>query len=165
MTPLFLSPNHNFRFRNFLFVDYRFGFNPRINNGDYTDINQDLKIDHVQYDSVFFGRKSLSATLSAIMYTPFYFYGFKFAFSLQVKGGFIAPGTEFLFHQPFYSGFGAGIQIRNDNLIFPLLQISCFYYPWVPPGVPWFQYRIEQNTNLSLPTFDVTAPQVETLQN
>jgi hypothetical protein len=165
ITPLFQTQNHKFKFRNFLFADYRYGFNSRTNNKDYTDINQDLRIDQVQYDSVFFGKKSLATSLSAIMYTPLYFYGFRFAFSILLKGGFIAPEGESLFHQPFYSGFGLGIQLRNENLIFPLFQLSCFYYPSVPHGVPWFQYRFEQNASLSLPDFNITSPQAESLRN
>jgi hypothetical protein len=165
LSPLFVTPDKKFRFRSYFFSDYRFGFNFLDNNPDYTNINRDFLIDQVRFDSVFQGRKSLSASLSVVMYTPLYFYGFRFAFILQGKGGFLAPKGESLFHHPFYSGIGMGILIRNDNLIFPPFLISVFYYPTIPHGVPWWQFRFDQNTGITFPDFNVTTPQVENLLN
>ncbi|MCX6243924.1 MAG: hypothetical protein NTU98_04400 [Bacteroidetes bacterium] len=165
ITPLLMTPNQKFKFRGYLFADYRYGFNSRSNNGDYTNLNQDLNINQVKYDSVFYGKKSLAVTMSLVMNPPMYFYGFKFAFSLLAKGGFIAPDREILYHRAFYTGFGLGVVIRNDNLIFPLLQVSCYYYPTVPGGVDWIQFRFQQDARLTLPDFTVTSPQAETLQN
>jgi hypothetical protein len=165
LSPLFVTPDKKFRFRSYLFADYRYGFNFRNNNADFTNINRDFLIDQVKYDTLFYGRKSLSASLSLIMYTPMYFYGFRFAFTTQVKGGFVAPNGESLFHQPFYTGVGIGVLIRNDNLIFPPFLISCFYYPTVPHGVPWWQFRFDQNTGFTLPDYNVTMPETENLQN
>jgi hypothetical protein len=165
LSPLFVTPDKKFKFRSYFFSDYRYGFNFRNNNTDYSNINRDFLINQVKLDTLFYGKKSLSASLSVIMYTPLYFYGFRFAFMLQGKGGFVAPAGESLFHQPFYTGVGLGILIRNDNLIFPPFLISCFYYPSVPYGVTWWQFRFDQNTGITLPDFNVTMPQAENLQN
>ena len=165
LSPLYVTPDKKFKFRSYFFSDYRFGFNFRKNNTDYSNINRDFLIDQVKFDTLFYGRKSLSASISTIMYTPIYFYGFRFAFILQGKGGFVAPAGESLFHQPFYTGVGLGILIRNDNLIFPPFLISFFYYPSVPHGVPWWQFRFDQNTGITFPDFNVTMPQAENLQN
>jgi hypothetical protein len=165
MSPLFVTRNKKFKFRNFLSSDYRYGFNARKNNSDYSDINNDFHINNVKIDSVFYGLKSLSATLSAIMYTPIYFYGFRFAFMIQGKCGFVAPNGESLFHQNLYTGVGLGILIRNDNLIFPPFLITCFYYPSIPHGVAWWQFGFNQDTGILLPDYNVTMPHTETLQN
>jgi hypothetical protein len=165
LSPLLMTPNKKFKFRSYLFSDYRFGFNFRNNNTDYSNINRDFLIDRVKYDTVFYGRKTLSASLSLIMYTPIYFYGFRVAFMIQGKGGFVAPKGESLFHQPFNTDVGFGILIRNDNLIFPPFLISCFYYPIIPHGVPLWQFRFDQNTGITFPDFNVTMPQTETLLN
>jgi hypothetical protein len=164
MSPLFVTRDKKFKFRNFLSSDYRYGFNSRENNLDYTNINNDFLINHVKLDSVFYGIKSLSAALSVIMYTPIYFYGFRFAFMLQGKGGLVAPAGN-LFHKPLWTGVGVAILIGNDNLIFPPLLISCFYYPSVPHGVTWWQLGFNQNTGITLPEYNVTMPRTETLQN
>jgi len=165
LSPLYMTPNKKFKFRGYLFSDYRFGFNFRQNNLDYTDINHDLLINNVNYDTVFWGRQSISTTLAMIMYTPFYFYGFKFAFILQGKGGFLAASGESLFHQPFSAGVGLGIMIRNDNLIFHPITISFFYYPSVPHGVPGWQLGFGQEAGFRIPNYNITMPQTETLQN
>ena len=165
LSPLFVTQDKKFKFRSFIFSDYRFGFNFRKNNSDFSNINRDFLIDQVKFDTVFYGRKSLSASLSVIMYTPIYFYGFRFAFMIQGKGGFVAPAGKSLFGQPFYTGVGLGILIRNDNLIFPTFLISCFYYPTVPHGVPWWQFRFDQNTGITFPDYNVTMPQTENLLN
>jgi hypothetical protein len=165
LSPLYMTPDKKLKFRCYLNSDYRLGFNFRTNNLDYTNLNRDLLINEVQYDTLFWGRQSLSSTLAVIMYTPLYFYGFKFAFALQVKGGFVAANGESLFQQPFNCGVGVGIMIRNDNLIFPPLMISCYYYPSVPHGVPWWQIDFNQGIGFRIPDYNVTMPQVETLQN
>jgi hypothetical protein len=165
LSPLFLTRNKKFKFRNYFSSDYRFGFNFRKNNPDYSNINRDFLINQVKFDTLFYGIKSLSAALSVIMYTPINFYGFRFAFMLQGKGGFVAPAGESLFHQPFWTGVGLGILIRNDNLIFPPFLISCFYYPSIPHGVAWWQFGFNQNTGIILPDYNITMPQTETLQN
>ena len=108
LSPLFATPDRKFKFRGYFFSDYRFGFDFLKNNTDYSNINRDLLIDQVKFDTVFYGRKSLSASLSVIMYTPLYFYGFRFAFILQGKGGFVAPDGESLFHQHFLYRRGIG---------------------------------------------------------
>jgi hypothetical protein len=165
LSPLFVTRNKKFKFRNYFSSDYRFGFNFRKNNLDYSDINRDFLINQVKFDTLFYGIKSLSAALSVIMYTPIYFYGFRFAFMLQGKGGFVAPAGESLFHQPLWTGVGLGILIRNDNLIFPPFLISFFYYPSVPHGVAWWQLGFDQDNGIIIPDYNVTMPQVETLQN
>jgi hypothetical protein len=165
LSPLFETPNKRFKFRSYLFSDFRIGFNLRKNNPDYSNINRDFLIDQVRFDTVFHGRKTLSASLSGIIYTPIYFYGFRFAFILQLKGGVLAPFGKSLFLQPFYTGVGTGILIRNDNLIFPPFLISIFYYPSIPQGVPWWQFRFDQNTGIIFPDYNVTMPQPENLLN
>ncbi|MGA3012925.1 MAG: hypothetical protein ABSD71_02700 [Bacteroidales bacterium] len=165
LSPLYTTPDKKFRFRCYLISDYRLGFNFRKNNLDYTNINQDMLISEVPYDTVFNGRQSLSGALGLIMYSPLYFYGFKFAFTLQFKGGFVAPKDEPLFCQPLNAGVGLGIMIRNDNLIFPPLVITCFYYPSVPHGVPGWQFDFNQQIGFRIPDYNITTPQTETLQN
>jgi hypothetical protein len=165
LTPLWALADKRFRFRGYFSGDYMYGFNFRKNNTDYSNINNALQIDKVVYDTVFHGSKSLSATLFLVMYSPLYFYGFRFAFMMQAKGGYVAQPGENLFHQPLYTGFGVGVLIHNDNLIFPTFVISLAYYPMIPHGTPWWQFRFDQNLGVTLPDFNVSMPQTETLQN
>jgi hypothetical protein len=98
------------------------------------------------------------------MYTPLYFYGFKFALLGQLQCGVISTKVENLFQGPFYTGIGLGLLIKNNNLIFPTFLLNTFFYPFSPQGVPSVQFII-QNAEFHVPDFNVLPPNTETLGN
>jgi hypothetical protein len=161
---LYSTRGKKFRFRYFVSAGYKRGVNFRNNNFDYSDINQDFKIQTVKIDSLFYGIHSLNLRFSVIMYTPLYFYGFKFALLGQLQGGIFSAKMENLFQRPFYTGMGLGLLIKNNNLIFPTILLNIFYYPYVPQGVPPVQFVI-QNAEFHVPDFNVDPPNTETLGN
>ncbi len=165
MSPLFPRKSDRYRFRTFFSSDYKVGFNLRTNNKAQVDLNRDLAISKIGNDSVFSGTQLLAGNLRMIMYTPWFFYGFKFGLMLHLQGGFISIGDESLFRQPFYTGIGTGILIRNDNLIFPTVTISFYIYPNHPEGVPLLQVNFLQNATYNFPDFNVSQPHAETLEN
>ena len=165
MTYLFYTPDKRYRFRTYLIADFRDGFNLRYNNTDYSDINQDLNIHKTTDQNSLQGTGSLATNISTLVYTPWYLYGFKFALLGQIQGGFVAKKNTALFATRFYTGIRAGLVLKNDNLIFPALVFSVFYYPSTPSGGPWLQFLMDINTGLQLRDFNVTAPKEETLLN
>lgn len=165
MTYLYYSPNKRYRFRSYLITDYRYGFNFKLNNRDYSDINQDLRIRKTTDQNSLQGTGSLAVNVSTLVYTPWYLYGFRFALLGQIQGGFVSKKNTALFASSFYSGIRIGLVLKNDNLIFPALAFSLFFYPTTPSGGSWLQSLIDANTGLQLPTFNVSAPKEETLQN
>lgn len=165
MTYLYHTPGKRYRFRIYLITDYRYGFNFKLNNRDYYDINQDLRILKTTDQNSLQGTGSLAANLSMLVYTPWYFYGFRFALLEQIQGGFVAKKNAALFATRFYPGIRTGLVLKNDNLIFPAFVFSVFYYPSTPSGGSWLQYLIDANTGIQFPSFNVSAPREETLQN
>jgi hypothetical protein len=161
---LYGTSNKKYKFRYFVTTGYKRGVNFRNNNFDYSDINQDFKIKTIRIDSLFYGIHSLNLRFSAVMYTPLYFYGFKFALLGQLQVGVISTQVENLFQRPFYTGMGLGLLVKNNNLIFPTLLLNIFYYPYVPRGVPSVQFII-QNAEFHVPDFNVGPPNTETLGN
>lgn len=161
---LYSTAGKKYKFRYFVSTGYKRGFNFRNNNFDYSDINQDFQIKTVRIDSLFHGIHSLNLRFSVIMYTPLYFYGFKFALYGQLQGGVISTTVENLFQRPFYTGIGLGLLIKNNNLIFPTFLLNIFFYPFSPQGVPSVQYII-QNAEFHVPDFNVGPPSTETLGN
>ena len=161
---LYSTAGKKYRFRYFASTGYKRGINFRNNNFDYSDINQDFKIKTVSIDSLFYGIHSLNFRFSVIMYTPLYFYGFKFALFGQLMGGYISTTVENLFQHPLYTGLGLGVLIKNNNLIFPTFLLNVFYYPFSPEGVPSVQFII-QNAEFHVPDFNVGPPSTETLGN
>ena len=165
MTYLYHTPNKRYKFRTYLISDYRTGFNFRLNNMDYANINQYLQLNKTSDQNSLMGTGALAASLSVLVYTPWYFYGFKFALMEQIQGGFVAKKHIALFASRFYPGIRTGLVLRNDNLIFPALVISVFYYPATPSGGSGLQYLFNANTGIQFPDYNVSAPKEETLQN
>ena len=165
MTFLYYTPDKKYKFRSYLMTDYRYGFNFLLNNKDLSNINQDLLLYKTVDQNSLQGTSSLTASLSTLVYTPWYFYGFKFALMGQIQGGFVANRNIAMFATPFFTGIRTGVVVKNDNLIFPSLVFSVFFYPTTPSGGYWFQFLFDLHTGLQIPDFNVTAPREETLQN
>jgi hypothetical protein len=164
LTRLFFPTSKSYRFRSFFNLDYICGFNQRSGNDNYTDLSDWMKIPNVQTDSLFRGTQMMNLGLASIMYTPWYFYGFRFALRLTFQGGLVSREGSSLFRRPFYCGLGAGILIKNDNLVFPTFQVSCFVYPSVP-GVSLIQFDAFETTSLWSNDFNVRPPVLQTIQN
>ncbi|MDP1622647.1 MAG: hypothetical protein Q8M08_09960 [Bacteroidales bacterium] len=155
LSTLLMAPNKKYKFRTYLWADYRLGFNYLKNNND-----------HVSFTSIFDiwkgndirnteGDHSFSASIMTIMFTPWQFYGFKFAIMARFQGGLIAQKREPIFTQPFYSSIKTGFLIKNDNLIFPTMVFSVVYYPNRPPGSPMFFFNVDKSSYLNIPDFNV----------
>ena len=165
MTYLFTTPDRRFKFRTYLISDYRTGFNFKLNNKDFSNINQYLQLNKTTDENSLQGTGALAATLSLLVYTPWYFYGFKFALMEQLQGGFVAKYKAALFGTRFYPGIRTGLVLSNDNLIFPALVFSLFYYPSSPSGGSSLQFLLDTSIGLQFPDYNVSAPREETLQN
>jgi len=164
-TPLIDLRNHRYKFRTYIASDYRYGFNFRTNNADFYDTNLDLKVSKINEQNIFFGTQTLSLRLSTLLFTPWYFYGFRFTLSGMIEGGLSAKNRQPLYKSSFFTGFGAGILIKNDNLIFPTFVIAGYYYPILSGGEKMFQGVMTSTVNYNLYDFNVTAPYEESLGN
>ena len=164
-TPLLQTQNKDYKFRAFLYTDYKYGFNFRVNNTTYTSISQNAQISQVDSDTIFRGVHAVAINFATVMYAPWYFYGFKFGIIGYVQGGIVAAKGESLLRNPFYTGIGLGILIKNDNLIFPTFMITGFIYPTVAHANPFFQFKFINDVGFSLTDFNASGPKTENLQN
>jgi hypothetical protein len=57
------------------------------------------------------------------------FFGFKIALITFADLALLSPAENSLYQSKLYSGFGIGIRIRNEHLIFPTFQLMLGYYP------------------------------------
>jgi hypothetical protein len=160
MSFLYFSPDKQYKIRSFVLTTYRQGFLQLHNNNEYSYLDQDLKIQNYSSDTVFRGVQSLSIYFATNIYTPWYFYGFRFALLGQFVAGLKGDGSSNLFRTHLYTGIGAGILIKNDNLIFPTFLISAFVYPAPPAGVPWLQLNLSDSPNFQLKDYNVSAPYI-----
>jgi hypothetical protein len=78
------------------------------------------------------GNQRLSTNIETVCYSPHYLLGFRFLYFVFFDAGIISNRNPVLVQNPAYTGFGAGVRIRNENLIFDIVQIRLSYYPKVP---------------------------------
>ena len=164
-TPLMKTRDKRYRFRAFLSADYRYAFNSRSNSRDYYDANLDFKINKVSDPDYFNGVNIISGRLATICFTPWYFYGFRFALMMAFQSGMVGQRNEPFYHASFFSSVGCSIIIKNSNLIFPAFLLSGFYYPSVQDSFRQLQFMIGSKLNVQYYDFNVNAPHEENLGN
>ena len=164
MSYLYFSPSKRFKFRSYLSGRYNYLFNARKNNSDYYDLAKTAKIKSVDIDSLFRGNHAALLSFSTVAYAPWYFYGFRFAFQGTIWAGLSAPKGRSLRNSHFMTGIGVGFMVKNDNLIFPTIMFSCFFYP-TTPGVPLIQFDLIETSGFNNNDFSPTAPYIQTLSN
>jgi len=163
-SPLLVSRNSKYRIRNHFELDYRIGFNQRMNNPDYFDVNNKLRIFKINDSESFLVQKSLVANIISITYTPWYLYGFRFGLIGKLQAAMFALKNEVLFQSPVFSSISASIMIKNDNLIFPTFFIGAAYY-FNAKGITPFQFFFHSGVDYQIYDFNVSSPYEETLGN
>jgi hypothetical protein len=78
------------------------------------------------------GNQLLSFNLESVCYSPHKLLGFRFVYFLFFDAGLITSQNQLLIKNPLYTGFGAGLRFKNENLVFTTIQIRLSYYPVVP---------------------------------
>ncbi|MEI7983106.1 MAG: hypothetical protein WCI71_15760, partial [Bacteroidota bacterium] len=164
-TPLLRTKNNRYKFRSYFISDYRLGFNQRSNNIDYYDINLDFNINKVKNPLVFEGVHALSASLTGVCFTPWFFYGFRFGLTVNLQAGVVAPKSKDLLRSPLFTGIGLGVLIKNDNLIFPTFMISGYYYPNTGGNLSSLQTYLSSDLHMNFADYNVTAPHEESIGN
>ena len=164
-TPLIKTPDKRFKFRIFFLGDYRYAFNSRSNNRDYYDANLNFKIDKVNDPEYFNGANIISGRVASVCFTPWYFYGFRFAIMMELQGGLVAQKKEPLYKASLFSSIGLSFIIKNDNLIFPAFLVSGYFYPQSVENFRQVQFMLSSGLNVDYYDFNVNAPHEENLGN
>ena len=154
---------HGPKLREFLHLDYLICFNPVIYESMPVNINRENGIfgyRNTQYNN--YQRLNLSAQTN--YYSPISIYGFKFNFYLLMQASLLASYNQSIFQGPLYTGFTAGVQVRNENLSFNTLQFSVSYQPYV--GTDYQPYygpksifvQVTSVVPFNFPIFALTQP-------
>jgi hypothetical protein len=106
------------------------------------------------------GNQRLNFNLEPVCYSPHRLLGFRFIYYLFIDAGIIANNSTILINNPIYSGFGAGVRIRNDNLVFDAIHLRIGYYPLLPKeSVPEY-ILLTSNSNRRFSNFMVPKPDI-----
>jgi hypothetical protein len=129
ITRLFNAP-YGFRFRQFVKLNYIRG----INRFEIETLYMNNKYGIRGFNNTeAVGKQRICLKNESVFFQKPTLWGFNVAWYGFADFGLIGNNNESIFNQKFYSGFGAGIRIRNESLVFNTLQIQIGYYP----GYQW----------------------------
>jgi hypothetical protein len=105
------------------------------------------------------GQQKMVFNYETDAFTPYYFYGFRFVWFGFADFGMVGPENKKWHDGAFYSGFGLGVRIRNERLVFETISIRLGYYPNHPErSFPLF-LDLSGEQRLNPANFYVTKPE------
>jgi len=119
----------DYKIRQFLKINYIIGIN-RFSD-EYITINNKYGIRGFSSNNIT-GMSKLVANIETVIFTTWEFIGFRFAFFGFGDLALIGKNKTLFSDKNFYSGFGLGFKIRNENLLFNTIQVRLAYYPNLP---------------------------------
>jgi hypothetical protein len=165
LTHLYTTQDKRYKFRGYMNGRYGFGFNRANNNQDFYDLNTLFNASGLATDTALEGTHSLGLRAGTYLFTPWNWFGFRFAITTYAQLGITSNTANILNKGTLYGGFGAGIVIKNDNLVFPPFYINLAFYPGNQPNIPGFQIEMTSIPKIDIPNFIPGYPNVKTLNN
>lgn len=156
-----IRPGNRYKYRIFTKLNYVSGFNRY--KEEYIELNGDEDVFGLD-SPVLKGNQKFTLNVENVCYSPHKVMGFKFKYYLFFDAGMIANISKVLLYNPVYSGFGAGMQIRNENLVFNTVQLRFVYYPLLPEGAEVNFIQLEGRTVYKPPNFIIPKPDVPVYQ-
>ncbi|MCB9016721.1 MAG: hypothetical protein H6541_13115 [Lentimicrobiaceae bacterium] len=105
------------------------------------------------------GNSRLTAHGETIIFTPFYLLSFRFAFYSLVEIAMIAPSGKPLFNQAVYPAIGAGIRIKNENLVFSTFQFGFTWYFRPDSNGRNLLFEVKDLPQIGISDFETVAPE------
>lgn len=146
--------------RQFVNLRYTRGFNR--DPLEYINLTDQYGLRGVNSDRLI-GKKRLNLGLETVLFSPGSLLGFRAAHFVYADLGLIAD-AERLRSSRLYSGFGAGIRLRNEHLTFNTIEFRISWYPNVPALSSPFRFGVSGATSLQLQDFDISAPAIVPLR-
>ncbi|MEO6830918.1 MAG: hypothetical protein ABI378_01695 [Chitinophagaceae bacterium] len=106
------------------------------------------------------GNERISAQTETIFYTRYKPLGFRLAPFVFVDGALLRTALNSFRDANFYSGFGGGIRMRNENLIFGTIEIKAGFFPRNVPGQASFKFLISSELRYRYQTTYIHAPDI-----
>ena len=153
-TNLFVLGRYKFRY--FVNISYLKGINrfdlERIN------INDSRGITGLSSGSIY-GQQRASFNIEGVLFSPATLYGFKFTFFGFNDFALVGNEISSFLNLDSYSGYGLGIRIRNEKLVFPTLQFRISFYPGIKIS-PEDHLRFSGEKKLNPNDFRPSAPNI-----
>ncbi len=115
--------------RNFVTIEYTRGFDRYTD--EYLSFESINGLSGLRNDSVS-GKQRLYLSFESVLFSPANYYGFRFVPFFFADMLLLSAPNQIITGGDMLSGIGAGIRIRNDNLIFNTFQIRLGFFPNLP---------------------------------
>lgn len=151
----------SYKLRFFGTLDYTRGFKR------YADeslrVGDDYGIRGYRNDSLLPDQR-LYLNLETVAFSKAFIYGFRFAFFGFADVVLFSKDKAFYEYDNLVSGFGIGLRIRNESLIFNTFQIRFGIYPGAPPNSIMRYIDVAGERLLNPPGFDPGGPGISKFQ-
>lgn len=104
------------------------------------------------------GKQRLSVNLEYVLFVRKEFYKFNMALFGFSDVGVIGSNKEFILNQNYYGGFGAGIRLHNENLVFKTIQLRLAFYPFHPGDMGLVGFVLEEQSKKRFYSFEPVQP-------
>lgn len=105
------------------------------------------------------GKQKLSADLEYVLFLRKEILRFNIALFSFADVGIIGSNKELIFTQNYYSGFGLGLRLHNENLVFKTLQLRLAFYPFRPDDMSFMGFIINEQLKNNFYSFEPQPPQ------
>ena len=152
-TPL-VSYNR-YSFRNF----FRMVFRQSITKDVHTTFDFGEHLREIDQNKIE-GKATLTVNYEFVLFTPWYFYGFRFAPFIFIDAGLISPARNVFYKSRFYSAPGIGFRIRNESLAFKNFIISFGFLPGAGQDDKHYFYNITAGEDGLIPSLQNQRPYI-----
>lgn len=143
--------------RHFLSTRFSYSHNPFLAS-QLLDINNQNGLRGVDDDDLN-GNKRWTLNYEANLHIPITFFGFRFALIGFADFALIAPESKRLSDSKVYQGYGIGIKIKNEHLVFDAIQLNFGIYPNFQED---YQFFVQDDAHFSFYKFRVFRPNILT---
>ena len=144
------------KFRQFIKPRLTLGFN-RLQTDNLT-INNENGISGFK-SKLLSGSKKIVVTFQTQSYAPWNFIGFRFGPYLVCSLGMLGDNLKGFEKSKIYTLFGFGFLIKNEFLVFKIIQVSFSFYPSIPgEGDNVFKLNQGKSSDIGLQDFEFGKP-------
>jgi len=105
------------------------------------------------------GRQRLSLNFETVLFQNRDVLKFNVALFGFADLGVIGSNRNFIFSQDYYGGFGAGIRLRNESLVFKTIQFRLAYYPNHPDDISGLGVILNERNKSNFYSFQPQKPE------
>lgn len=145
--------------RQFIRYDFTRGFSRFAGEKEYIALRNEYGIRGLKSSSLT-GTTRLMVNLETVVFSPLYIYGFRFAYYAFCDIGAVGSSDDLVYSNSVYSGFGLGLRIRNESLIFPTFVFRLGYYPNLPKDAEVAYWFISSESRRNFEKFRIKEPYI-----